>query len=159
MRLSQEMSRKSPKRKRLKVAVRVTNLAPRYEIFCCIVAFCFLEPGRSLNDSILTYNILKHSPHASQNQTQRPRRCNLQRMKKRVRGRTNRKILTLQYVVHAIKVTDKIYSGSAVTFARTGSTACASRSLQPKRSTSSNTSAPLVALAAREPRFRSNLMM
>jgi hypothetical protein len=63
-------------------------------------------------------------------------------------------IRTLQYVVHASKIMDRTCSGSAVTYVRNGSTAHALRSLQPKRSTSSSTSAPLVAQAAREPNLQ-----
>jgi len=89
----------------------------------------------------------------SQSPTQGPRRCHLQR-KRRVKGRmgNHRKTMRVLCVVHAAKV--MMISGSAVTCARNGSMASAWRSPQPKRNTSSSTSAP-PAQAARGPRFES----
>ena len=64
----------------------------------------------------------------------------------------HRKTMRVLCVVHAAKV--MMISGSAVTCARNGSMASAWRSPQPKRNTSSSTSAP-PAQAARGPRFES----
>ena len=78
----------------------------------------------------------------------------LQRKKRRVKGRmgNHRKTMTGRCAAHAAKVTTT--SGSAVTCVRNGSMASAWRSPQPKRNTSSSTSAP-PAQAARGPRFES----
>uniref|UniRef100_A0A0A8XP75 Uncharacterized protein n=1 Tax=Arundo donax TaxID=35708 RepID=A0A0A8XP75_ARUDO len=123
MRLSQELPRKSLKKRFQKTTIKVTNLA--------------------------------QSPHANQNPTQGAQRCHLQRMRKIVKGRkrNSRKITRVHCAVLVFKIMDKTSFGSAATYVRNGSTVSASRSLQPKQSTSSSTSAPLAAQAAREPKL------
>ena len=59
--------------------------------------------------------------------------------------RTTRKNTGTRYAARAVATTPPTSSGSAATSARDGSTANASKSLPPERSTLSSTSAPLAA--------------
>ena len=153
MRLSQEPPRKSPKTKPLKIAIRVTKLARRYEVSIALSSF-YMTSRQLLYDSLLTLNIWWIHSHANQNPTQGPRSCHLQRKKRRVKGRmgNHRKTMRARCAAHAAKVTTT--SGSAVTCVKNGSMASAWRSPQPKRNTSSSTSAP-PAQAARGLRLES----
>uniref|UniRef100_K3ZPS2 Uncharacterized protein n=2 Tax=Setaria italica TaxID=4555 RepID=K3ZPS2_SETIT len=121
MRLSQELPRSRPKKKLQKAAARTINLAQNHR--------------------------------ASQNPTQGVPRCHLQRMRMTAEARKMRKRKTMKThcVVHVVTTTVRMSSGYAVMPARHGSMASVSRSLLPRPSTSSTTSARTAAVVAREP--------
>ena len=154
MRLSQEPPRKSPKTKPLKIAIRVTKLARRYEVSIALSSFYMTSSQLTLWFSFDTEYLVNIHSRTSQSPTQGPRRCHLQRKRRRVKGRmgNHRKTMRARCAAHAAKVTTT--SGSAVTCVRNGSMASAWRSPQPKRNTSSSTSAP-PAQAARGLRLES----